>query len=85
MQCAAPDVQRMLLGNKCDLESKRVVVMEDGQRLADSQSIAFMETSAKSNVNISEAFTAMAQSILENKVRARGEGGEGRGGEVRRC
>ena len=56
----------MLLGNKCDLDSKRVVVMEDGQRLADSQSIAFMETSAKSNVNISKAFTAMAQSILDN-------------------
>ena len=70
--------------------------MEDGQRLADSQSIAFMETSAKSNVNISEAFSTMAQIILE-KVRARGRegrggegkgregrGGEGRGGEERR-
>ena len=50
-----------------------MVETADGQRLADSQDIAFMETSAKSNVNISEAFSTMAQIILE-KV---GEGGEG--------
>lgn len=61
-----------MLGNKCDLDTKRVVETGDGQRLADSQDIAFMETSAKSNVNISEAFSTMAQIILE-KVR------EGRG------
>ena len=46
--------------------------MADGQRLAESQDITFMETSAKSNVNISEAFSTMARIILE-KVRSRAE------------
>ena len=39
--------------------------MDDGQRLADSQGIPFLETSAKSNVNIDEAFMTMAKLILE--------------------
>ena len=53
--------------------------MADGQRLAESQDITFMETSAKSNVNISEAFSTMARIILE-KVRS---GAEKRGREER--
>lgn len=65
-----------MLGNKSDLDTKRVVEMVDGKRLAESQGIAFMETSAKSNVNISEAFSTMAQIILE-KVRRRGRDGRG--------
>lgn len=62
---AASDVQKLLLGNKSDLDSKRAVQMDDGQRLADSQGIPFLETSAKSNVNIDEAFMTMAKLILE--------------------
>ena len=53
--------------------------MADGQRLAESQDITFMETSAKSNVNISDAFSTMARIILE-KVRS---GAEKRGREER--
>ena len=53
--------------------------MADGQRLAESQDITFMETSAKSNVNISEAFSTMARIILE-KVRS---GAEKQGREER--
>ena len=53
--------------------------MADGQRLAESQDITFMETSARSNVNISEAFSTMARIILE-KVRS---GAEKRGREER--
>ena len=68
-----------MLGNKCDLDTKRVVDMEDGHRLAESQDISFMETSAKSNVNISEAFSTMARIILE-KVRIGLRSRAGKGG-----
>ena len=53
--------------------------MADGQRLAESQDITFIGTSAKSNVNISDAFSTMARIILE-KVRS---GAEKRGREER--
>ena len=53
--------------------------MADSQRLAESQDITFMETSAKSNVNISDAFSTMPRIILE-KVRS---GAEKRGREER--
>ncbi|KAG2389060.1 hypothetical protein C9374_014460 [Naegleria lovaniensis] len=44
---AADNVNKMLIGNKCDLIEKRVVEVERGQQLAKSYGIPFMETSAK--------------------------------------
>ncbi|KAK4473560.1 hypothetical protein MN116_002917 [Schistosoma mekongi] len=57
------DVEKMLLGNKCDVEEKRQVSQKDGLELANSHKIRFMETSAKSNTNITEAFEALAYDI----------------------
>ena len=37
----------MLVGNKCDLDSKRVVPVEEGQRFARENDLLFIETSAK--------------------------------------
>ncbi len=46
----------ILVGNKCDLESSRVVTLEDGQKLAQSfgPNVGHIETSAKTNINVSE-------------------------------
>lgn len=46
----------ILVGNKCDLESSRVVRVDEGQELAESfgPNVGHMETSAKSNINVSE-------------------------------
>ena len=51
-QYASPDVARVLIGNKCDLE--RAVPTEEGQQLAASLGIPFLETSAKTNHNITK-------------------------------
>lgn len=48
---ALVDVQCMLVGNKSDT-TDRVVSTDEGQRLADTFSIQFYETSAKADVNI---------------------------------
>ena len=48
------DVERLLIGNKCDWEAKRAVESERGEQLARSQGIPFLETSAKTNHNIDE-------------------------------
>ncbi|KAF3850150.1 hypothetical protein F7725_019869 [Dissostichus mawsoni] len=60
------DVERMLLGNKCDMEDKRVVPKAKGSR---EHGIRFFETSAKANVSIEKAFLTLAEDILR-KVNA---------------
>lgn len=48
----------ILVGNKCDLEDERVVGKEQGQNLARQwNNCAFLETSAKSKINVNEAST----------------------------
>ena len=56
---------RLLVGNKCDMENRRVVPKERGEQLASQQSIPFLETSAKTNLNIDETFETLARLILK--------------------
>ena len=55
----------VLVGNKSDLAERRQVQTEEGQALADKNGLLFLETSAKTAVNVSEAFINSAQKILE--------------------
>lgn len=61
---ANEDVEKMILGNKCDMDSKRVVSKERGEAIAKEHGIRFLETSAKANINIDAAFTQLAEAIL---------------------
>ncbi|CAF4093600.1 unnamed protein product, partial [Rotaria magnacalcarata] len=60
---ASAEVERMLIGNKCDMHDKRQVSREKGENLANDYGIKFMETSAKGNLNVDEAFFAIAKDI----------------------
>ena len=60
---ASGDVEKMIIGNKCDMNDKRAISTEDGQKLANEYSVPFMETSAKKNINIEEAFMQIARAI----------------------
>uniref|UniRef100_A0A8C3PDS8 small monomeric GTPase n=1 Tax=Chrysemys picta bellii TaxID=8478 RepID=A0A8C3PDS8_CHRPI len=51
---ASAGVERLLLGNKCDMETKRKVQRESAEKLAKEHGIRFFETSAKSSVNVEE-------------------------------
>merc|ERR1711957_913509 len=64
---ASDNISRILVGNKCDLESQRVVSSEEGQELADHYCIRFLETSAKDSKNVEQAFTLMTREI-KNRV-----------------
>lgn len=58
---AAENVNKLLIGNKCDLSSKKVVSYDEAKELADSLSVPFMETSAKNAHNVEQAFKAIAR------------------------
>nr|XP_022309352.1 ras-related protein Rab-8A-like isoform X2 [Crassostrea virginica] len=60
---ASQDVDKMILGNKCDMNDKRVVSKEKGESLAIEHGIKFMETSAKASINVEEAFFTLARDI----------------------
>jgi len=62
-QHAADNVDKILVGNKCDMVSEKLVENARGQALADEYGIKFFETSAKSNINVVEAFTSIASDI----------------------
>lgn len=66
---AQDDVVIMLLGNKCDSTADRVIRSEDGERLAKEYSVAFMETSAKTGMNVDLAFMAVARDLKMKKTR----------------
>ncbi|XP_055522268.1 ras-related protein Rab-13-like, partial [Leucoraja erinacea] len=51
---ASATVERMLLGNKCDMENKRKVPKDKAEKLAKDHGIRFFETSAKSSLNVEE-------------------------------
>lgn len=67
-QHATEGVNKILIGNKCDWEDKRVVPREKGQQLADELGIPFMEVSAKSNINVENAFYSLAADIKKRII-----------------
>ncbi|XP_062590908.1 ras-related protein Rab-37-like isoform X3 [Saccostrea cucullata] len=66
---AQEDVVIMLLGNKADMTAERVIRTEDGERLANEYNVAFMETSAKTGMNVDLAFMAVAKDLKMKKTR----------------
>lgn len=62
-------VARMLVGNKCDLESIRDVSTEEGKNLAETEGLFFMETSALDSTNVKKAFEIVIQEIYNNVSR----------------
>lgn len=64
-QHASPNMVISLIGNKCDLETRREVKREEGEAFAREHGLLFMETSAKTGVHVEDAFTITANTIYE--------------------
>ena len=58
------NVLKVLIGNKCDLEDKRVITYNQGKDFADTYGLKFIETSAKKNLNVSEAFETLGRELM---------------------
>ena len=68
---ASEDVEKLIIGNKADLDEKRVISTERGKTLALQHNIPFFETSAQNGQNVEEAFISIARTIknkLEQKI-----------------
>ena len=63
---ASKDVYKILVGNKCDMESDRKVTFEQGKEFADKNKMQFFETSAKNSINVQQAFEAMTREIIND-------------------
>jgi Ras-related protein Rab-1A len=60
---ACENVNKLLVGNKSDLVTKKVVDMNTAKDFADGLGIPFLETSAKNATNVEQAFILMATEI----------------------
>ncbi|KAA8589947.1 hypothetical protein FQN60_013312 [Etheostoma spectabile] len=82
---ASADVERMVLGNKCDVNDKRQVSKERGEKLALEYGIKFMETSAKANINVENAFLTLARDIkakMDKKLEGNNPQGSSQGVKI---
>ena len=64
---ACENVDKLLVGNKCDLTDKKVVEYTSAKAYTDQLGISFLETSAKNSTNVEQAFMTMAAEI-KNRV-----------------
>lgn len=61
---ANPLIPIMIVGNKIDLESKRIITYEMGKNFADLYNYYFIETSAKNSLYIDTLFSHFTQHII---------------------
>ena len=60
------EVKCILFGNKNDLDNKRDVQIEEGEKLAKKYNCPFFETSAKEGNNIEEGFKEIVMEIIKD-------------------
>eukprot|EP00521_Asterionellopsis_glacialis_P014544 CAMPEP_0195290814 /NCGR_PEP_ID=MMETSP0707-20130614/6534_1 /TAXON_ID=33640 /ORGANISM="Asterionellopsis glacialis, Strain CCMP134" /LENGTH=220 /DNA_ID=CAMNT_0040350995 /DNA_START=70 /DNA_END=732 /DNA_ORIENTATION=- len=65
---AAEGTSKLLVGNKSDRTSDKVVTTDQAKEFADELGIPFLETSAKSAKNVEEAFLTMAGALIKQRV-----------------
>mmetsp|Transcript_23192 Transcript_23192/g.30287 ORF Transcript_23192/g.30287 Transcript_23192/m.30287 type:complete len:205 (+) Transcript_23192:193-807(+) len=58
----------VLVGNKSDKGEERQVQEEEGRALAESYNVKFFETSAKDNLNVSEAYEQLARETKDKML-----------------
>ncbi|XP_026658658.2 ras-related protein RHN1-like isoform X3 [Phoenix dactylifera] len=58
-----PNMVTALAGNKCDLEDKRKVTTEEARTYAEENGLFFMETSAKTAINVNDLFYEIGNSL----------------------
>eukprot|EP00056_Hartaetosiga_gracilis_P001345 m.44352 g.44352 ORF g.44352 m.44352 type:complete len:204 (-) comp10600_c0_seq1:667-1278(-) len=71
---ANPNIVIALAGNKADLAAKRQVSTDEVTGYAEEQGLLFMETSAKTAMNVNEMFMSIARTLPKNEQKKPSEG-----------
>ena len=71
-------VNKLLVGNKSDLEGKKAVEYQAAKEFADQLGIPFLETSAKNATNVEQAFLTMAKQIKDRMAATQVSAGDPR-------
>lgn len=61
------NVVSMLVGNKADVSSGREVTTDEGKRQAQEHGLLFLETSAKTGMNIDQAFVEVTRVLVSRE------------------
>ena len=62
----------MLVGNKADKQFEREVTREEGMQLAKEFGCEFLETSAKTALNVERLFTNLVRNLRSTKLAEQG-------------
>lgn len=82
-QHADINVTKVLIGNKCDADPSKIQVTEaEGQALADQYGIKFFLTSAKNNLNVTEAFESVARDVMTRVMSMQKPGAPAKAGDA---
>ncbi|CAF1120705.1 unnamed protein product [Rotaria sordida] len=63
------NVKKLLVGNKCDLTSKRAIDYAVAQEFAKSLNLSYIETSSKNSTNVEQTFNNLVSEILSRTVK----------------
>ena len=63
------DIKGLIIGNKIDLVDERKISSEDLEEIGQKYKMPFIETSAKTGLNVNESFEALIDELFKNKNR----------------
>ena len=60
------NIVKVLIGNKIDLNDKRVISFDEAKEFADNNSMKYIETSAKTATNVDQAFGLIGVELMKS-------------------
>ena len=67
LQNVGNNIKGVIIGNKVDLEQSRQVKKNDLKEVGQKYEIPFLETSAKTNIEVNEGFEILVNELLKGK------------------